>query len=301
MGSINRTAAEKPVPPPRQIPPAGALSAADQAALDLLRLEPGHQVLDLGCGAGDYLPELARRTAPTGEVAGVDADPAALAEATANISAHPLRSQVTLVQGHATELPLPPDAFDVVWCASMLHHVATPAVALGEMWRVLRPGGLVGIREGDSGASFPFLPLAPAFEARLRWAVAEAAAQQRPPAADYFDGYIGRKLPGLLRQAGFHRIRLQAFTDVDQAPLAPARALVVRRWLSDPFAARLGTVLNAEDRTRLESLLNPSSPDYLLADPDFFMTRTWLLVTAIKPGACQGAPKASGRQPDPRD
>jgi SAM-dependent methyltransferase len=46
-------------------------------------------------------------------------------------------------QGDATKLPFPDSSFDVVTCQTVLMHLASPLAALGEMLRILRPGGLL--------------------------------------------------------------------------------------------------------------------------------------------------------------
>jgi SAM-dependent methyltransferase len=50
---------------------------------------------------------------------------------------------LTFLQGDATNIPLPDDAFDVVTCQTVLMHLPRPLDALREMCRILRPGGLL--------------------------------------------------------------------------------------------------------------------------------------------------------------
>ena len=50
---------------------------------------------------------------------------------------------LAFVQGDATRIPLPDNAFDVVTCQTLLMHLARPLEALREMLRILRPGGLL--------------------------------------------------------------------------------------------------------------------------------------------------------------
>ncbi len=93
-------------------------------------LGPETRVLDLGCGRGGVLEQLRPRT---GWAAGVDPDWASLAE-------HRM-PDLPRACARAEALPFPDSAFDLVCCSWVLEHLSDPAGALGEVARVLRPGG----------------------------------------------------------------------------------------------------------------------------------------------------------------
>jgi len=94
--------------------------------------EPGVDVLDVGCGAGNsYAPELARRT---GSYVGVDVSENAVAQARrAGLDARAIDD--------AASLPFPDASFDLVICIEVLEHLLSPDGAAAEIRRVLRPGG----------------------------------------------------------------------------------------------------------------------------------------------------------------
>jgi ubiquinone/menaquinone biosynthesis C-methylase UbiE len=93
--------------------------------------------LDLGCGTGTLLAEV-KRACPSVRAAGVDADPAVLARA-----ARRLGADSGLIAARAVALPFPGASFDLAVSTLMLHHLPTESkrAALGEVCRVLRPGG----------------------------------------------------------------------------------------------------------------------------------------------------------------
>ncbi|MCU1688478.1 MAG: Methyltransferase type 11 [Jatrophihabitantaceae bacterium] len=94
----------------------------------------GLRVLDAACGPGFYLAAL---TAGGAEVAGFDASAAMLKLARARIGA-----AAPLIQARLGEpLPYDDDAFDLAVCALAIHYVEDRGSALGELHRVLRPGG----------------------------------------------------------------------------------------------------------------------------------------------------------------
>ena len=100
----------------------------------------GDHVLDIGCGPGRFAGALAERVGPTGQVEGVDASGPMIDYA----SAHAGRTgNCTFHLGTAQSLSLPDASFDVVTSTFVMHHIPEDQreVALGHMFRVLRPGG----------------------------------------------------------------------------------------------------------------------------------------------------------------
>ncbi|HZA04565.1 MAG TPA: methyltransferase domain-containing protein [Propionibacteriaceae bacterium] len=128
--------------------------------LDRLDLQPGQRVLDIGSGTGQLAFALADRVTPGGSVDGVDAGSEMVSRAE---RANRRRGRpVTFATARAQQLPFPEGTFDAVTCTLALHHVARDdrATAVGEMYRVLRPGGRVLIAEFDGAGGAGFTPLA---------------------------------------------------------------------------------------------------------------------------------------------
>jgi ubiquinone/menaquinone biosynthesis C-methylase UbiE len=121
------------------LPGAGALRAA---SYELLGLSPGATVVDVGCGAGHAVAELA---AAQLKAIGVDPDPAAIAVArsrTAGAMFHVARSD---------DLPLEDASVDGYRAARLFHLLEDPRPSLKEAWRVLRPGGRIVLAGQDYG------------------------------------------------------------------------------------------------------------------------------------------------------
>jgi ubiquinone/menaquinone biosynthesis C-methylase UbiE len=103
--------------------------------LDLAGLSGDERVLDVGCGNGLHLGELARR-AHRGEVYGMDLSPGMLQAARSR------DPSASLLVGDAQRLPFVDGSFDRVLAMHMLYHVPDRDLALSEIRRSLRPGGV---------------------------------------------------------------------------------------------------------------------------------------------------------------
>ena len=107
-------------------------------------IQPGHHVLDLGCGTGT-LAIMAKQAQPGAEVTGLDADPDMLR--VARYKSAQLSVPVKFDLGFADKLPYPDESFDRVLSSIMIHHLKTPdkIEAAREVYRVLKPGGQLHI------------------------------------------------------------------------------------------------------------------------------------------------------------
>jgi ubiquinone/menaquinone biosynthesis C-methylase UbiE len=122
-------------------------TAANCAGFLLPHLQAGMRLLDCGCGPGSITLGLAAVVAP-GEVVGIDLDAASI-DIAQKQTVEPQLGQVRFEVANVYELPFPDASFDVVFSHALLLHIREPVRALKEMKRVLKPGGLIGIRNDD--------------------------------------------------------------------------------------------------------------------------------------------------------
>lgn len=106
----------------------------------LLRLPAGGDLLEVGCGRGVALAPLAAACRPSSLTA-IDVDPELAAEARSTAAAAGLDAD--LRQADVRALPFADASFDLVVDFGTCYHIARPDRALGELERVLRPGGLL--------------------------------------------------------------------------------------------------------------------------------------------------------------
>jgi arsenite methyltransferase len=128
--------------------PAAALAASLGCGnpLAVADLTPGERVLDLGSGGGIDVLLSARRVGPTGFAYGVDMTDEMLDLARAN-AAKAGADNVEFVKGSIENVPLPDAAVDVVISNCVINLSADKQAVLAEMFRVLAPGGRVGVSD----------------------------------------------------------------------------------------------------------------------------------------------------------
>ncbi|WIG60876.1 MAG: Demethylmenaquinone methyltransferase [Ktedonobacterales bacterium] len=124
-------------------------------AAQQIALGPGQTGLDIGTGTGDLAITLARVSAPSARVVGVDFTPEMLELGRKKIGKLGLAKRVELVQGDGERLDFADNSFDACCSAFVVRNLADIEHGFGEMLRVVRPGGRVVCLE----MSHPYNPL----------------------------------------------------------------------------------------------------------------------------------------------
>jgi demethylmenaquinone methyltransferase/2-methoxy-6-polyprenyl-1,4-benzoquinol methylase len=111
-----------------------------RALVDAVAPKDGDRVLDVATGTGMVAAELLARAECS--VVGLDQSAEMLAAARARFAAAP-KDRVRLIEGEAEALPFGDQSFDVVTFTYLLRYVEDPRATIGELARVLRPGGRI--------------------------------------------------------------------------------------------------------------------------------------------------------------
>ena len=163
--------------------------------LDLLAPKPGERFLDIGVGPGLLAYDLARLVGESGRVTGLDAAPAMIEMAKTRLAG---LSQCECVTGDATRLDFADGAFDAAVSTQVYEYVAGMPRALGELHRVLRPGGRVLILDTDWRSTV--------------WHSSDKARMEKVLACwdDHLaDPHLPATLNALLTRAGFSVMRVE--------------------------------------------------------------------------------------------
>ncbi|BBX23270.1 methyltransferase [Mycolicibacter terrae] len=139
------------------------LLEAWQHPIDWLDIPAGGVALDVGCGPGSITASLARAVGEDGLALGVDVSEPMLARAV-RVQAG---AQAGFLRADAQRLPLRDNTVDAVISIAVLQLIPDPTAALGEMARVLKPGGRIALMVPTAGSASRLWKLLPKAGARV--------------------------------------------------------------------------------------------------------------------------------------
>jgi SAM-dependent methyltransferase len=239
-----------------------ARTASRDAAFFLPRLHPGMRVLDAGCGPGSITVGLAEVVAP-GHVFGIDIQPALIALARAQAATRGT-ANVRFEVANLYRLPCADASFDAVFANGVLMHLREPARALAELRRVLRPGGIAGVRDPDFGTTL-YAPMTPPIADWL-------ALRVRVRRHNGGDPFRSRHYRRLLLDAGFARAEASASVDSAGTPAEVHRhAAFLKAQLQG--IARTAVAQGWMDQAAVHAVA--AEIDAWARRPDAFFAMTW--------------------------
>jgi ubiquinone/menaquinone biosynthesis C-methylase UbiE len=237
----------------------GSFQAYKRLLVQLLNMQPGTHLLDVGCGTGDDARAMAELVGANGRVVGVDNSQAMIAEAERRGTGKPLPIEFRVAD--AMHLPFADNSFDGARADRSPMHIPDPRQTLAEMVRVVKPGGRVVVFEVD-------------FETLVLDVDEKALAREmvRCWCDGFRDGWLGRRFPWMFRQAGLKEVTTVPHVLV----LTPALALLLVGETTVNRAVAQGILTPAEGQVWLGHL------DEVQRQGRFFSTMTGFLVAGQK-------------------
>ena len=171
------------------------------AAFFLPYVRQGMRLLDVGCGTGSITQGFVRYVAEGGgSVVGVDVNSEAIDFANSRFSGE----GISFVEANLYHLPFFENSADAIFCHGVLIHMRDPVSALREMYRILSPGGIVGLSavDHDSMIIYPkniWLEKSIRLYERL-WRLGSGWGEDSKEGSDL---YLGKKLRELSVKSGF--------------------------------------------------------------------------------------------------
>ncbi len=175
-------------------------TAGEAAAFFRPHLRSDMNLLDMGCGPGSITVGLAEWL-PDGHVTGLDFDESVVETAQKDAAERGL-TNIDFISGSVYELPFEDSSFDAIYSHQVLQHLSDPQGMLKEALRVVKPGGVVGIREVDWGTARWW----PESEALSRFLEIYNAVADRNGG----DANMGRRVRSEMNKAGFVNVAVGA-------------------------------------------------------------------------------------------
>lgn len=183
-----------------------------------LNIQKGSFVVDAGCGPGLWTPLLARAVGTNGRIVGVDISPEALVTAQRRSIGHWYKRIVQYKRSLLEQLPVDYGQADMIFSANVSQYLPDPTSTFAAMGPYLKQGGRLAIKDIDFGTMrFHHIDgglQARVFQAREKWE------QDRVYEGYAFeDSWVGSKLAGYLRKAGYQDVREYAYPIRRRSPL----------------------------------------------------------------------------------
>jgi ubiquinone/menaquinone biosynthesis C-methylase UbiE len=205
----------------------GQRSAKSHAAFFLPYLKPGMKLLDCGCGPGTITLGFAEVVSP-GSAVGTEIEESQVAIARANAIKLNVPN-VSFKVGSIYSLPFEDESFDAVFISAILGNLQEPLKGIRELHRVLKPGGVIGVKEFDHGGDIAY-PIDAGIQKYIELYL-------RLRRENGHDGEAGRKIGVYLTAAGFREPKLSAgYENVSEPEILRGMAQLNIGLLSDGWA-----------------------------------------------------------------
>ena len=182
-------------------PMLAAIQQNPQQFYAYLDVKEGQHILDIGSGTGDLSQPLARLVGPSGRVVGVDYSQTMVDEARKRAAES--GSSAEFYQGDIHHLEFEDNTFDRVQARLVFQHLPEPRHPLSELIRVTKPGGRIAVVEQDWETL-----MIDAEDRRVTRAIANLFCDNLP------NGWIGRQLAGLFKEAGLQDVTTSGATNI---------------------------------------------------------------------------------------
>lgn len=178
-----------------------------------MKVKKGSKALDVCCGTGDWTIQMANAVGPGGHVTGLDFSENMLEVAKTKVKGY---DNIELIHGNAMDMPFGDNQFDYVTIGFGLRNLPDFEKGLAEIYRVLKPGGMIVILETShptmpvfkEGYTFYFKYVMPLFGKVFAKSMKEYSWLQQS-AFDFPDKYT---LAKLMVGVGFTHIKFKGFT-----------------------------------------------------------------------------------------
>jgi ubiquinone/menaquinone biosynthesis C-methylase UbiE len=254
-----------------------AMKPEYEAMIRSVGIKSGWNVLDAGCGGGSFLPLLAELVGSSGHISAYDLAPENVGMVDSLVENGQFPCSIETRVGNLTSLPYEDNRFDAVWCANITQYLTDDELSqmLAEFCRVVRPEGLVAVKEYDLALSL-FSPFDPTMIWRLYDKTRHHIIQIRGTLRTF-------QLPTWLKQAGLTNVGFTSFLSERKAPLRPIEREFISTILQLHTQEAESVDLPEQDMVVWRELANFDSPSHILKHPDFYFREGHIVVVGQAP------------------
>jgi len=244
-----------------------------------LQLKTGSFIVDAGCGPGLWTPLLAETIGPRGRIIGVDISAEALVTAQQRSYKQWYRRQVQYKCAAFEELPIAPGSADVIFSANVSQYLQKPIDTFATMGRYLTNGGRLVIKDIDFG-TLRFHNIDPSLQARVFQAREHWEQLRLDEGYTFEDSWVGSKLAGYLRAAGYENVQEKSYRILRKYPLSREYRCYLQ-GIAEWFVSEGAPLLASEDLTNwlqcflyeTQNVLDQES--FASEETEFIVTGVW--------------------------
>ena len=244
-----------------------------------LQLKTGSFIVDAGCGPGLWTPLLAETIGPRGRIIGVDISAEALVTAQQRSYKQWYRRQVQYKCATFEELPIAPGSTDVIFSANVSQYLQKPIDTFAAMGRYLTNGGRLVIKDIDFG-TLRFHNIDPGLQARVFQAREHWEQLRLDEGYTFEDSWVGSKLAGYLRAAGYENVQEKSYRILRKYPLSREYRCYLQ-GIAEWFVSEGAPLLASEDLTNwlqcflyeTQNVLDQES--FASEETEFIVTGVW--------------------------
>jgi len=212
-----------------------------------LQLKRGCFVVDAGCGPGLWTPLLAKAIGPRGRILGIDISTEALVTAQQRSHGQFYHGQVQYKCAALEQLPLSPGTAAVIFSANVSQYLPEPIDTFAALGRYLIPGGRLVIKDIDFG-TMRFSNIDASLQARVLQARELWERERVQQGFTFEDSWVGSKLAGYLRAAGYEDVQEKGYRITRKYPL-PDDFRFYLQGIAEWFVCERAPLLAGEDIT----------------------------------------------------
>ena len=249
-----------------------ALKDEYDATLRSAGIRPGWSVLDAGAGNGVFLPLMAKLLGVEGRIEALDLARENVEAIEGLVASQQFACPISARTGDITTLPYEPGTFDAVWSANVIQYLSDEELtqAIEEFRRVVKPGGLIAVKEVDISV-WQYQPQDP----KLTWRLLDALSDD----VQISGAMRGTRLSAWFRTAGLKNVTALTTLAERRQPLRPVEREYIRNNLE--FLSGLARTCDLPEADHHQWKAIGEEPERLISDPDFCYREMWVLSLGI--------------------